>query len=248
MIRRLALAAIAVLAAAAAPVAGGAQPPPAVKPLRTLVYSVQFTESTVNEERSGGFSRTGVVPYGTATTKRGANVDDTGTLTASIVAASADGGLVVDVAFAGKTTTQPTIRVGLFRDGRLSYAPGAELSPQAARILPLLARGMIAERDVSPGSSWTVPAPPPIKGSYSYRVTTVDGDTATFAIDIETALPGPKGFDENGRATAVYDTARLCPTRYDLIATSRHQPAMDQYVTSNAHLTATLVSDTFAKK
>jgi hypothetical protein len=249
MIRRIALAGIAVLAAVAPPAAGWAQTAPAAKPLRTLVYSVQFTATTTNEEHTSGFTGTGgATPYGNATTKRAANVDDTGMLTANIVAASGDGGLVVDASFAGKTTTQPAVRVAVFPDGHLSYAPGADLSPQAARVLPLLARGLIAERDVSPGSSWTIPAVPPTKGSYTYHVTTMDGDTATFAIDIDTTLPGPKGFDEHGKATAVYDTVRLCPTRYDLVATSRHQPAMDQYVTSNAHLTATLVSDTFAKK
>ena len=203
---------------------------------------------TVNEESTSGFRETGAALYGNATTKRTANVDDSGTITANVVAFSGDGGLVVDASFAGKSATQPPVRVAIFRDGALSYAPGADLAPEVARVLPLLARGIVAERDVSVGSTWTIPSAPPAKGASTYHVTAVNGDTATFGIDIDVSVPGPKGFDEHGKATAVYDTARLCPTRYDLTATSRHTPTMDQYVTSNAHLTATLVSDSFAKR
>jgi hypothetical protein len=250
MIRMLSLATVFALAAAGAPSAGSAQAAqlPA-KPLRTLVYSVQFTAKTTNEEHTSGLSsESGALAAGSATTRRTSNVDDSGTLTAAVVAAPGDGGLVIDASFAGKATTQPPVRVAVYSDGRLTYAPGADLSPEAARLLPLLARGIVAERDVSPGSSWTIAAPPPLKGAYTYHVTAVDGDTASFGIDIDMSAPGPKGFDEHGKATAKYDTKRLCPTQFDYTGTSRHQPAMDQYVTTTAHLTAALVSDSFAPK
>jgi hypothetical protein len=227
-----------------APSAGAAQG----APLRTLVYSVQFSAKTVNEERSPGFSAEGgPAPYGNATTRRTSNVDRDGTLTANVVAAAADGGLVIDVSFVGKATAQPPIRVAVYAD-RLVYAPSADLSPEAVRILPLLARGIVAGRDVGPGSAWTIAAAAPLKGASTYHVTSLDGDTATFAIDVDMTVPGPKGFDEHGKATAIYDTAKLCPTRYDYTGTSRHQPAPDQYVTTTARVTATLVSDSFGKR
>ncbi|MEA2689918.1 MAG: hypothetical protein QOD51_2525, partial [Candidatus Eremiobacteraeota bacterium] len=244
MIRSLSFAVALALGAAAAPSVSSAQSAPAVvKPLRTLVYSVQFTAKTTNEEHGSGLSsENGAQAAGSATTRRTSNVDDSGTLTASVVAAPSDGGLVIDTSFTGKSANQPAIRVAVYPDGRLTYAPGADLSPEAARLLPLLARGIVADRDVSPGSSWTIAAPAPLHGAYTYHVSAVDGDTATFGIDVDMSAPGPKGFDEHGKATAKYDTKRLCPTQFDYTGTARHQPAMDQYVTTTARLTATLVS------
>lgn len=222
---------------------------PAVKPLRTLVYSVQYSTSTTNEEKSSGFDTWNVAtPYGSATTRRTSSADDSGTLTANVVAATPDGGLAVDAAFAGKSATQPAVRVIIYPDGRLSAPPSATLGPEALRILPLLARGIVADRTVVPGSSWSLQLAPPAKGAYTFHVMAVDGDTARLGIDVDMSVPGAKGYDEHGKATATYDTAKLCPLQFDYTGVSRHSPAMDQYVTSTEHLTATLVSDSFAKK
>jgi hypothetical protein len=246
MNRSLAFAAAA-LVAALVPAPAAAQTAPA-KPLRTLVYTVQFSARTTNEEQSSGLRPGAASAYGTATTQRVGNVDDSGTLTAAVVAATADGALVIDASYAGKTESQPPIRVAVFGDGRLSYAPEPPLSPEAARLLPLLARGVVADRDVSPGSWWTVPAAAPARGASTYRVTSAEGDVATFAIDVDVTVPGPRGYEEHGKATARYDTRKLCPTAFDYTATSRHQPSLNQYVTTSAHLVATLVSDTFAPR
>ncbi|GAC1659378.1 MAG: hypothetical protein NVS4B13_03980 [Candidatus Elarobacter sp.] len=249
MTRGIALAGLLAIAATAAPSRGSAQgAPDRIRPLRTLVYSVLFSSKIVNEEHRSGLTATGASPYGSPTAKRTSSVDDSGTLTANVIAASRDGGLAVDVSFVGKATTQPPVRVAILPDGRLSYPPTAQLSPEAARIVSLLARGIMVGRDVSPGSSWTITAAAPAKGTSTYRVTTVAGDLATLGIDIDVSQPGPSGFDEQATATALYDTVKLCPVRYDLTATARREPSMAQYVIENTHLTATLVSDTFAKK
>ena len=242
---------VAALAAAALPSALGAQSPrPApARPLRTLVYAVQYSATTTNEEQNSGLGAGGgAALYGSATTKRTSNVSDSGTLTANVVAASSDGGLVIETSFAGQASAQAAVPVAVYPDGRLGFAAGTPLSPEAARVLPLLARGIVANRDVSPGSSWTVPFAAPVKGAYVYRVTALDGDVATFAIDLDMTVPGAQGFDEHGKATAQYDTKNLCPTRLDYTGVARHQPSMGQYVSTNAHLTATLVSDSFAKR
>jgi hypothetical protein len=250
MIRTIMLAAACSVIAAASPSPASAQgSPPAVKPLRTLVYAVQFSANTTNEEKTSGFdANNNFTPYGSGMTKRSSSVDDSGTLTANVIAATLDGGLAIDTAFAGKTSSQPPVRIVVYADGRLSVPPSAQVSPEVTRLLPLLARGVVANRTVTPGESWSLPATPPVKGAYTFHVTGVEGDAATFAIDIDMAAPGPQGFDEHGKATATYDTAKLCPLKYDYTGVSRHSPAMDQYVTTTAHLTATLVSDSFAKR
>ncbi len=250
MIRTLVLATACSVLTAGIPLAGAAQgTPAAAKPLRTLVYTVQFSANTTNEEKSSGFNaNNGSSPYGSGTTRRTSSVDDSGTMTANVIAATKDGGLAIDASFAGKTSSQPAVRVVVYPDGRLSVPPGAQVSPEVTRLLPLLARGLVAERTIAPGSSWAIPATPPVKGAYTFHVTAVEGDAATFAIEVDMSAPGPQGYDEHGKAIARYDTAKLCPLTYDYTGTSRHQPSMDQYVTTTAHLTATLVSDSFAKK
>lgn len=223
------------------------------QPLRTLVYAISYATKMRNEEHTSGFTGKAGGPaatsVGSAAIERVADVNDDGMLTIGVIAATRDGGLVVDASFAGKATSQPTVRVAIFSDGRLSYDPRTPLSVEAAHVLPLLARGIVAGRDVSPGSTWTSGVPAASgKGSTTYHVTHVEGDRAEFSFDSEMMQPGPQGFSEQDHGTVTYATDRLCPLVFDLDAHSHHQPTADQYVTANAHMTAKLVSDTFAKK
>ncbi len=231
---------------AAAPLWASAADAP--KPLRTLVYRVAFSASNRNEEQTSGFTGVG---GGTGTgggmVSRSGSVADDGTLTVDVVAATADGGLVVDAAFAGTNVEQAPARVAIFADGRLSYRPGLELAPEAAYVLPLLARGMIAERQIDVNASWTSPVPAPGSGTATYRVTAVADDQATLEITRTVTVGGGRGFDETDRGTVVYDTTHLDPRSFDLTAVLRHTVS-SQYVTSTQRITANLVSDSFVKK
>lgn len=225
--------------------AGAADAP---KPLRTLVYAVQFTAQTKNAEQTSGFDAGGSGGgIGHGMVERGSTETDDGTLTVDVIAPTADAGLVVDAGWVGKKTSHAPVRVGIHADGSLSYDPGKGLGPQARRFLPLLARGVVAARNVAPGSTWTTPLPAPVKGMTTYRVAALDGEVASLAIDTDMSVTGPHGFDEQDHATARYATDKLCPVTYDVQARSRRQASPDQYVTEIAHLTATLVSDTFRK-
>ncbi len=249
MLRPLAFAvSLALSAAVCAPAA--AQTPPAAKPLRTLVYSLEYSDTTRSEEFVSGLasgsgpSASGPI-MGRAETERTASHGDAGTLTANVVAATPDGGLVVDASFAGKDVSQPVVRVAVFPDGRLGVPPGSPLLPAVAHILPLLARGIVAGRTIDVGSTWAMDVPPPIKGTETFKVTAINGNVATFAIALHETVPGPRGFDESGDATAVYDTTKLRPNRVDFTLVSRHTVGTDEYVSTNSRLTVTLVSDTF---
>ena len=253
------LLAFAVAAAFAAPLAASAADAPApAKSLRHLVYDVSYSAHTTHEVKSSGFNGGygGAAPPGEGsgvaagggTASQYMNGDDRGKLTIDIVAATQDGGLVVDTSFAGSATVQPLTRVAIYIDGRLSADPAHPLSPEAARLLPLIARGFIANRDVSPGSSWSIPAPAPAKGSTTYRVQSSDGVRALIAIESVWSMPGPTGFDESDNGVTTYATDLVSPVSYDLTARIHRQLAIDQSMTTSAHVTATLVSDSFAKK
>jgi hypothetical protein len=210
---------------------------------------VKVSATSSNEEQTSGFfSRTGATSMGNAAVERRETVSDDGTLSVDVVAATADGGLVTDVSFTGKNEEQPKVRVAIFADGRLSYDPRQQLSLAATHVLPLLARGLVAQRAVDPGEEWRSSAPAPMQGTTTYRVTALRGEDATLAIDGIFSAPGPRGFSEHRQGTLVYATDRLCPLRYDVTAISRHQPAPEQFVTRNERVTATLVSDSFAKR
>jgi hypothetical protein len=258
MVRRSFLSLLAIL-----PLGGAVHVAPAAPtPLRTLVYAVSYSSHSLSEEATSGF--TGAVSpqdgrgmrrapaattAGDATVERRAEVSDDGRLTVDVVAATKDGGLVVDAAFAGKVTMQPAIRVAIFPDGRLSYDPRLALSAQAARVLPLLARGLLADHDVSPGSTWNAAAPfPGARGSTFFRVTHVQEERADITIQREMTVTGPRGFSEQDHGNTTYALDRLCPLELELDAQARHSPSPDQYVTETAHLSAKLISDTFAKR
>jgi hypothetical protein len=241
-----------------APLAASAADAPPAKPLRHLVYDVTYSARTTHEVKTSGFNGgfgAGTSGDGNVSVAAGGggasqymNGDERGNLTIDVIAATQDGGLVVDTAFAGKTNPQPTTRVAVFADGRLSYDPAHPLAPETARMLPLIARGFIAERDVSAGSTWSIPAIAPAKGSTTYKVQSSDGHLARIAIEGLWSVPGPTGFDESDQGVTTYATDVVSPMSYDLTARIRRQLGIDQTATTSAHLTATLVSDSMVKK
>lgn len=245
--RSLPCASSVLLAVSLAP-ARAAEPPP-IAVLRTLTYAVAYSAQTRSDEQTSGFrgGGAGAIATGNAHVERNASTDDAGTLTVEVLAATADGGLVVDAAYDGRTATQPKTRVAITREGRLSFDPRRSLSVEAEHLLPMLARGFVADRDVSPGTSWSVPLPAPAKGAATYSVKRVDGAAATLAVDTTIDVPGVRGFSESETGTLVYHTDRLCPTAVDLTIHERHAPAPDQYATTNARLTASLAHDSFVK-
>jgi hypothetical protein len=243
--------ALAALLAAAAPLGARAADPP---PLRSLVFDVSYSAHSLHEKKTSGFNGAyggGVsagAPSGNATAAVGLDGSDAGRMTIDVIAAAKDGGLVVDAAYTGKLGGQPKVRVVLYPDGRLSADPTKTLDPAVVQVLPLLARGFIANRNVSPGSTWTEEAPPPLKGSTTYRVTALDGQYATLALEGSRTMSGVNGFEETDRGTTKYATDLVVPVAYDVNSRIRRQPNMDETVTTDAHLVVTLVSDSFAKK
>jgi hypothetical protein len=245
--RSLAVAA-ALACAASAPLAAAAQP---AKVLRTIVYDVAYSTVTLRREQTSGFTNTargsGSVA-GSGAVDRRFTADDRGTLTVGVIAATADGGLVVDAAFAGRTASHPPVRVAIFADGRLSYDPKSPLSPEAIGFLPFLARGFVADKTIAPGESWTAPASPPATGTSTYRVLHVNGERATLGIEATASLPGPGGFDQRAEGTTVYATDLLSPLSLDLTSHVRRQVGAEQNDRIDSHLVVTLVSDSFAKR
>jgi hypothetical protein len=206
-------------------------------PLRVIVYDVTYRVLTTSEEKSG---------LGTA--QRSALTTDRGRLTVDVVAAPEDGRLIVDAAFAGATPDRSPIRIAISTLGDLSTDPGTPVSVAAVGVLPLLARGLLVGRDVSPGSTWDVAIPAPLRGTITYRVLHSDDEHAMLAVAGQLSIRRPDGFDSQSTATVAYDTVRLCPLHYDVTTIMRSQPSPSNHRTTTTHLVADLVSDSFANQ
>lgn len=254
MHRTLCLLVLGTLALAGVPRGAAAADAPQPKPLRTLVYDVTYAAHTAHEMKTSGFNgaygNQGENPGASGSGTAGVGLDgsDSGRMTIDVVAATPDGGLVVDAAYTGKLHNQPVMRVAVFPDGRLSAAPGKNIGPEALHLLPLLARGFVANRAIETGATWTVNAPPPARGATTYRVSSVNGQAATIALEGSLSVSGIGGFDESDIGSTTYATDLLSPLAYDLNARIHRQISVEESTMTTVHMVATLVSDSFAKK
>lgn len=224
-----------------------------LKPLRTIVYDVTSSANVSRREQTSGFINNpngtmGSVTSGSGAVDRRFTSDNSGRLTLAIVAAPPDGNLVADVTFHGKTGVQPVVRVVIFDNGTLSYDPKTPLSTEAIRLLPFIARGLVAERDVSPGSSWSVTAPPPAVGTTTYRVLHVADTRATIEVDGSIVYKGAAGFAEQQHGITTYATDVLAPISLDITTRTRRDVSAEQSDTTDSHFLAILVSDSFQKR
>jgi hypothetical protein len=244
MVHRSLALSVALAVVAGAGTAGAGE---ALKPLRVMVYDVIYSTSTLRREHTSGFtgSEFGGSVAGLGLVDRRFGSDDTGTLTVSIVAATRDGGLVADVTFAGRSVNQSTVRVAILRDGGLTYDPRLALSPAATGLLPFLARGLLAERNVNVDSAWTVAARPPAAGQTTYKVVATDGDRATIEIESAIAVRGAAAFAESTQGRALYATELLSPLSLDLHSTVRRDVSAEETDTVDSRLSAKLRSDVF---
>lgn len=248
MFRRTLALTVAVFTATAFAAAGAGSATP---PLRTLVYQTAYSTAMLRHEQTSGFTHTGDTMgsvAGSGGVDRRFTSDEHGTVTVAVVAATSDGGLVVDTAYAGQSRAHPAVRVAIFKAGGLSYDPKTPLAGEEMRILPYLARGFVAERTIAPGESWSVPQNAPASGTTTYRIMHVVDERATIGVDGSISLGGPAGFDEHQTGTAVYATDVLSPLSLDLRTHVRKGVTPEQDDTIDAHLIATLVRDSFAKR
>jgi hypothetical protein len=238
-------AAVALALCAAAP--GAAQQ--SVKPLRTLTFAVAYSvraTATAHYSGLGGIGQMGerIAAKPPGFQEYGFSGDESGTVRVEVVAATADLGLVVDASYEGKTKQLP-VRVAIFPDGRLTHDPKLTLAPQCVELLPLLARGLLAEYGYDPGSSWTLPAIEPATGTRTFRVAAATETTSTVTLAADLAVKGPQGYEEHQEGTFTYDRRLSTPVRFDTRIVLRRGAGLEQ---SESHLTAQLATDTFVRK
>ena len=172
-----------------------------------------------------------------------------GRILCDIVAATADGGLVVDVSEQGAERVGPAIRVAIEPNGHLNYAPSPPLFEEESALLHLLARSVVGSQPHAVGASWTVED---IGKGYAsktqFRVGAVES-----ASDLRLDLDGEyhqAGFDNvtvalQGKVD--YDQLRLVPLSASLDSQSRRETPQGYRILRMA-ISLTLVEDSFARR
>jgi hypothetical protein len=237
-----ALAILAFLGPAGMPPAGAADQ---AKPLRKLTYHVVYDVQSTYTQATSGINPDGGSYSGSGTQRQDAIDKNEGTLTLAVIAATPDGGLLVEASFDGDVRSWRAGRLAIYADGRIRYDRRTEVGPEGERVIPFLARGLVADHVVLAGQSWVIPAPKPQTGSISYRVDAMDDPIAKMRVESDIHMAGAGAFDESTHAAIVYDTQRLCPKSVDVTAIDRRTIGMNANETTKSHTLATLTSDVF---
>jgi|GEM_PF-957822 len=170
-----------------------------------------------------------------------------GEIACDVVAATSDGGLVVDVSEQGSERSSPRIRVAIEPNGHLAYSPATPLFDEEVALLRLLARSVIGSQPHDVGTSWVVEDNG--KGyatKTTFRVTAVQGGS-----DLRLDVDGE--FHQDGIDTIVgavqgklaYDQSKLVPRTATLDSQSRRETP-DGYRTLRVGINLTLLQDSFA--
>ncbi|MBV8356009.1 MAG: hypothetical protein JO101_11855 [Candidatus Eremiobacteraeota bacterium] len=220
-------------------------------PLRRLVYDVAYssTASTDTEtsgatvRRRGGFA---ALPGPEQTRQMIAHQRET--VQIDVVAVTGDGGLVVDASVDGADRHAPPTRIGIYRDGSLTYDPAATVMEEERRLCSMLRRDAF-DHELAPGVEWKEPIEEPLaKGMIEYRVVRTEGRRAQLEINRDINVTGASPYDESSRMVTDYDPALLAPQRAVIQMRVRREPSFSQVLTIDTRIEINLQSDTYRDK
>ena len=151
------------------------------------------------------------------------------------------------MSYDGKKTHQSPLRVAILPGGQLGYDLKHPICDQAAELLPLLSRGLLMDREIAEGATWSDGFEGPVSEQRTYRVMRVSGADATFEVETDMRVRGPEGFDGHETGTLEYATDQQVPRRWDVLLRT-HRDTADVNQITDTHMVATLTSDSFTKK
>jgi len=221
-----------------------ATPPPAPRVLRHLTFAVGVDVETRTDTKVSGIEG----PASGTASNTGTQIQK-GSITVDVVAATGDGGIVVDVSEDTDTRKAGVARVAIL-GSTISYDPNKDVTDEERDVLRFLSRSFVKDGEISVGTSWATDANSSLGTDHAaYSVTAVDADAKTIdiAVDERASQTGPRGFDGTTRGTVKYDMGVLVPLSFSLDTKRRAQQGIDQTVTVETKVTSTLTSDSFHK-
>ena len=166
------------------------------------------------------------------------------------MAATAEGGLLVDFAENAIGRTRAKVRFAITGDGQVSVDPKKldDVSQEEAALARWLARGFFGEHPTDRGTEWTVDqSGNGLTSAEHYRVTAASENRVTLEYRMEEKTAGVASFGETRQGSLIHDTTLIVPVQVKYEGEARRElvGGVDTTMTS---VTLTLRSDTFAKK
>ena len=217
-----------------------------VKVLRRMQFAIEFGESSATETKVSGLEGGGSTS-GHSTDSNG-DVNARGTITVEVVAASSDGGLVVDVSENAASRDATPVRVGIL-DDNVMYDPKRNVTEEERTLLRYLARGFVKPTELAKGTTWQSTSPAKgVTDETTYSVTAVDPDAKTVALDFKgsTNVVGVNGFTANTQGSMTYDTGVSVPLKFTLWRKTYVQNP-GRLTTIDMKFSGSLVSDSIHK-
>jgi hypothetical protein len=212
--------------------------------LRHMTFDVSYNVRSRVDTKESGFNG----PLSGTSTGNGPNSESRGTISVDVVAATADGGLVVDVSENTVRNSAP-IRVGI-TDKALFYDRNAVVTEEERMLLHYLARDFVKEGTLAVDTSWVEETKDTGgSGRTTYRVTAVDQSAKTISVDIAgtSSATGVGAFDAKTSGTMTYDMGTLVPLSLSL-ETRTTMETSSGLTTIDAQMTSTLRDDSLQKK
>lgn len=234
-------------------------------PVRTLVYDLVVSVGNIRkakqEERAAPVSMprrsSNIAPPPAPAHRPGipeatsvASLDAKGSIVVAVMAATADGGLVVDLTETATGRSRPTVRFAIAGDGQVAYDPkqAENVTPEELALARWLARGFIGEHPAERGTEWTTDqSGNGLSGLEHYRVTAAAENRLTIDFATEEKTAGAASYGETRQGSLVYDVALIVPVQLTYQGQA-HRELFGAYDTTLTSVTLTLRSDTFAKK
>ena len=185
---------------------------------------------------------------GTGMQRSNVSVIDKGTIVADVLAASNDGGLIIETSEVGRETKKPHTKVGVRADGAVMSAPNADLSDEERYLVAFMARNFLPGTTVQVGQTWRqeVGGDKSTSDVTTYKVTGIDDQLVHLAVDRVASSRSVKPFDLHMTGTVDYDAKLVVPTSAKLHGILRSQNTQG-YTTVTSDIVLAIAEDSFKK-
>lgn len=228
---------------------------PASTPLRHLVYTFTFTVTSDLAVSSSGIGNSsgGSMSSGTSASGvsdyRGGNADK-GTITADVLQATPDGGLVIAISEQAENTRKaPVVKAAVYGDGRVFYDTSQTMNEEELELLRTLGRNFVDTSKLDAKNHWQITGSGTdlsVVADYTVKSNT----NGILDIDMQRVvkITGAQAQNTTTDGSIVYNLADSMPTVIREESMLRQQQQMDQYNTTQTHIDLTLASDSLAQK
>jgi len=172
-----------------------------------------------------------------------------GRIVCDVVAATADGGLVVDIGEETEGRQAAIVRVAIESNGRLHYPPQKTVFEEEIELLRLLARGIVGPQPHAVGSNWSIDdALQNYESKTTFRVSGSNG-SSQVDLDAERKSRSTGGANATGSMAGkiAYDQRTLVPRGAKLLLVTNRQTLDGPHVIRMT-IELALLADSFAPR